>query len=106
MAIPINKDELQEAVDLLHKFGTGFAAARHCNLPSSTIRNRAMKGLKIGLKPNTKTIQSEAQLLKKQVHDLRAELAVIEQKNLDCEDIKSTIFKMVNLESEVPDWTV
>ena len=106
MAIPINKDELQEAVDLLHKFGTGFAAARHCNLPSSTIRNRALKGLEMGLKPNTKTIQSEAQLLKKQVHDLRAELAVIEQKNLDCEDIKSTIFKMVNLESEVPDWIV
>ena len=106
MAIPVDPDNLQESVDLLYKFGTGFEAAKHCDLSSSTIRDRAMKGKKMGMKPQTGTVQSKEQLLAKQIADLKAELGKIEQKNLDIDEIKSKIFKMVNMDDTIPEWIV
>ncbi len=51
---PPATEELQEALDLVTKHGSGHTAAKFCDVPSGTLTHRAGMAMKMGMEPTTK----------------------------------------------------
>ena len=105
MATDSEKD-LQEAINLIHLYGTSYRASKASGIPETTLRNRNDNGRKKGLKPSVEPTETEVAQLRRQVRDLKTDLRNIEVEQVDAVTIKKTILKLTNLSPSPPDWLI
>ena len=105
MAMKIKDSDLQEAVDLLHKYGTPYRASRHCKMPPATLRDRNKRALQLGFKPQVNSIESELDILRRVNKELKKELKDFQAEKTDANLVKEKIIKLANLKPDIPEWT-
>ena len=99
-----NEADLQEAVDLLYRYGSTYEAEKQSGISAATVRDRNRAGLRKGMKPQVSKFESETQMLKRQVKELKKEVTMAEKEMLDAEAIKAKIMKISTLEATPPSW--
>ncbi len=103
----MNKEQLQEAVNLVTEHGSIYYASVATGMPETTLRKRYQRAVKQGVEPTVQPkAEREVAFLNNQVKQLKAKLAEVEREELGAEEIRRKIFKIAEIQTEPPGWVL
>lgn len=117
----VDKTLLQEAVDLIARYGTAHQAAKALGgkIAKTTIYDRYRQGLAMGIRPTDETMDTEElieeakgigemELLKNQIKNLKKQVGILSKHSITAEEIKRDILNIVDLKdnTEKPEWLI
>lgn len=103
--------DVQQACDLVAKYGSAHAASLHSGVPHSTLAHRLRLAAKRGIEPSPGVMaevendrQSQIVLLRDQVKSLRAQVRQQDAQTVTFESVKRMIGVAVEHEPDPPKW--
>jgi len=104
---PVPPKLLQEAVDLITRYGSGHAAYEATGISDSTLRHRYRIAIQKGITPSESVVTAtshELTLLRSQVKKLTAQLKEAERQQAIGHNIRTKILRLADTPPKPPTW--